>query len=425
MLWAAMLPLVASHDDKVPLPPQPSEVPWPTREWPSTSLPASTDANGFLAAMREAFEGDNPDLGQTREVVVIQGGRLVHEQYAEGFTAKTRLVSWSMAKSITQALVGIAVQQNKVDVDQPMGNPRWAADDPRAAIAWRTWLQMTDGQRYFEIEAKSIADSDASRKLFGPGRLDVARYCAGLPLIHSPGTHWNYNSCGIVLTADALTRAIVPKPASPQTRRADMLKWMRANLFDVIGMNAQPEFDAAGLYYGSASIYASARDFAKFGLLYLRDGLWEGRRLLPEGWVDFARTAGPGSNANIYGAGWWVAPSEGDGKPYPWGIDTTTSRDAFSAEGFEGQYILIVPSKDLIVVRLGYTNEQQLRTGEIRKWMGRVARSFAATRASEVTPPLAGPAPVNAAPVAEVTTPGIEASSAEIPSTATPGVETQ
>jgi CubicO group peptidase (beta-lactamase class C family) len=270
----------------------------------------------------------------------------------------------------------MAVQQNKVDIDRPMGNPHWAADDPRAAIPWRTWLQMTDGQRYFEIEAKSIADSDASRKLFGPGRLDVARYCAGLPLIHEPGTHWNYNSCGIVLTADALTRAIVPEPRSPQQRRAAMLQWMHQSLFDVIGMQPQPEFDATGLYFGSALIYASARDFARFGLLYLRDGIWEGRRLLPEGWVDFARTPGTGTNANLYGAGWWVAPREGDGRPYPWNMDTDSGRDGFSAEGFEGQMILLIPSKNLIVVRLGLTHEKQLRTGESRRWMGRVARAF-------------------------------------------------
>jgi CubicO group peptidase (beta-lactamase class C family) len=380
------VPTLLVRADPVPLPAQAAEVPWPTREWPTAPLPPQVDAKEFDAAMRDAFVGGNPDLGETRELVVIHAGRLVHEQYANGFTPQTRLISWSMAKSITQALVGIAVQQKKVDVDRPMGNPRWPADDPRAAISWRTWLQMLDGQRYLEIEAKTIEDSDASRKLFGAGRLDVAGYCAGLPLIHKPGTHWNYNSCGIVLTADALTRAIVPKPASPKARRAEMLQWMRSSLFDVLGMNAQPEFDAAGLYYGSASIYASARDFAKFGLLYLRDGLWEGQRLLPEGWVDFARTPGPGSDGNIYGAGWWVEPSEGEGRPYPWLIDTGSLRDAFSAQGFEGQYILIVPSKDLIVVRLGYATLDQQRKGEIRKWLGRVARTFPLAPAPVVEP---------------------------------------
>jgi CubicO group peptidase (beta-lactamase class C family) len=359
-----------------PLPPQPEGVQWPTTEWPTGPLPTGVDSAAFFAAMEEAFSGKNANLGHTREVVVIQGGRLVHEQYAQGYTPEMRLVSWSMAKSITHALVGIAVRQGRIDVNRPMGNPAWTPSDARAGIPWRTWLQMTDGQRYLEIEAKTIADSDASKKLFGPGRLDVAAFCAQLPLVHEPGTHWNYNSCGIVLTADALTRAVVPNPASPQARRAAMSAWMHENLFDVIGMKAQPEFDAAGLYYGSALIYASARDFAKFGLLYLRDGLWDGQRVLPEGWVDFARTQGTGANADVYGAGWWVNPREGNGRPYPWLIDASATRDAFSAEGFEGQFTLIVPSKDLIVVRLGLTAEQQLRTGEIRGWIGRVARAF-------------------------------------------------
>jgi CubicO group peptidase (beta-lactamase class C family) len=300
----------------------------------------------------------------------------VHEQYAPGYAADMRLVSWSMAKSVTQALVGIAVQQGRVKIDSPMGNPHWGSNDKRAEIPWRTWLQMTDGQQYLEIEAQTIADSDASRKLFGPGRLDVAAYCAGLPLIHEPGTHWNYNSCGIVLTADALTRAIVPNPASAQTRREAMLAWMHENLFNVIGMNAQPEFDATGLFYGSAFVYASARDFAKFGLLYLRDGVWEGRRVLPEGWVDYARTPGTGTNADIYGAGWWINPQEGNGRPYPTRIDVGDLRDAFSAQGFEGQYTLVVPSKDLVIVRLGLTPEKDLRGGALRDWMGRVARVF-------------------------------------------------
>ncbi|MFC4308127.1 serine hydrolase domain-containing protein [Steroidobacter flavus] len=374
MLLAA--PLSHANAQLVPLPAQAPDVPWPTTEWPVGSLPAQMDTAAFSAAIADAFDNHAPGLGETREVVIIRGGRLIYERAAPGYSTSMRLVSWSMAKSITQALVGVAVAQGKIDIDKPMGSPHWSADDRRSQIPWRQWLQMTDGQRYLEIEAKAIAESDASRKLFGPGRLDVANYCAGLPLIHEPGTHWNYNSCGIVLTADALTRAIVPNPASPEQRRATMMKWMNVSLFDVIGMKPQPEFDATGLLYGSALIYASARDFARFGLLYLRDGMWDGRRVLPEGWVDFARTHGTGQNADIYGAGWWLAPKEGGGRPYPIYVDTGPERDGFSAQGFEGQYTLVVPSKDLIVVRLGMTPEKDLRSGALKDWMGRVARTF-------------------------------------------------
>ncbi|WP_129649267.1 serine hydrolase domain-containing protein [Peristeroidobacter agariperforans] len=375
-------PLSHAHADLAPLPAQPPDVPWPTTEWPVGSLPLEMDSAAFSAVIADAFDKRAAGLGETRELVIIRGGRLIYERAAQGYNTNTRLVSWSMAKSITQALVGIAVAQGKINIDQPMGSPHWSPDDRRAQIPWRQWLQMTDGQRYLEIEAETIAESDASRKLFGPGRLDVASYCAGLPLIHEPGTHWNYNSCGIVLTADALTRTIVPNPASPEQRRGAMLRWMNVSLFDVIGMKPQPEFDAAGLMYGSALIYASARDFARFGLLYLRDGMWDGRRVLPEGWVDFARTHGTGTNADIYGAGWWLAPKHGSGRPYPIYVDTGPERDGFSAQGFEGQYTLVVPSKDLIVVRLGMTPEKDLRTGALKDWMGRVARTFPSTAAT-------------------------------------------
>jgi len=367
----------------VPLPPQPADVAWPTADWPTGPLPAGTDAAAIRAAMDDAFGGKIPQLGETREVVIIQGGRLVHEQYAPGYSKDTRLVSWSMAKSVTQALVGVAVQQGLVSIDRPMGSQHWQANDRRAQIPWRTWLQMTDGQRYLEIGAPSVTASDAAKKLFGPGRLDVARWCAGLPLIHEPGMFWNYNSCGIVLTANALTNAVVPDPASPRQRREVMMNWMRENLFNVIGMrSAQPEFDATGLYYGSALIYANARDFAKFGLLYMRDGMWDGRRVLPEGWVDFARTPGTGTNSDGYGAGWWLNPQEGTGRPRRVLMDTG-GRDGFSAQGHEGQIVLVVPSKDLIIVRMGLVAETPDAWDKLYDWMGRVGRAFPAQTAGE------------------------------------------
>jgi CubicO group peptidase (beta-lactamase class C family) len=360
----------------VPLPPQPAGVAWPTADWTTGPLPEGTDAAALRAAMDDAFGRRIAQLGETREVVIIQGGRLVHEQYAPGYTKDTRLVSWSMAKSVTQALVGVAVQQGRVSIDRPMGSPHWQANDRRAQIPWRTWLQMTDGQRYREMGATSVTANDAARKLFGPGRLDVARWCAGLPLIHEPGKHWNYNSCGIVLTADALTRAVVPDPSSPQARREAMMGWMRENFFNVIGMRSvQPEFDATGLYYGSALVYANARDFAKFGYLYLRDGMWEGRRVLPEGWVDFARTPGPGANSDGYGAGWWLNPQQGTGRPERVLMDTG-GRDGFSAQGHEGQITLVVPSKDLVIVRMGLIEETPDAWDKLYDWMGRVGSAF-------------------------------------------------
>lgn len=174
------------------LPPQPEGVPWPTLSWPTGPLPdgAADRLNRALALVGAR----DPKLGETRAVVVIHHGRLVAERYAPGFGPDTPLVSWSMAKSVTQALLGIAVRKGLVDIDKPMGNPHWKADDPRAAIPWRQWINMTDGQEYQEIGVVDPTLNDAATMLYGRGRQDVAAFAASLPLIHPPGTHWNYNS---------------------------------------------------------------------------------------------------------------------------------------------------------------------------------------------------------------------------------------
>ncbi len=127
-------PLPHAHADLVPLPEQPTDVPWPTTEWPVGSLPADMDSAAFSAAITDAFDKRAAGLGETREVVIIRGGRLIYERAATGYSTNMRLVSWSMAKSITQALVGVAVAQGKIDIDRPMGSPHWSSDDRRAQI---------------------------------------------------------------------------------------------------------------------------------------------------------------------------------------------------------------------------------------------------------------------------------------------------
>ena len=334
----------------VPLPPQPADVAWPTRVWPEAPPTIATPA--ALDELLRVTDGKRPGLGETRAVIVVHHGRIVAERYMPGYTRDTRLLSWSMAKSITHALLGIAVRDGKVNPDQPMGNPRWPAGDARNAIPWRQWSNMIDGQDYHEIGVTNQAKNDAARMLYGVGRLDVAAFGASLPLVHPPGTHWNYNSAGVNLINDALGRVFVPN-GSVSTRREGMRAVLRGELFDRIGMtSAVPEFDAAGTFVGGSWVYATARDWARFGLLYLRDGIWEGTRILPAGWVDFARTKTPADNSDVYGAGFWITPAEGRGKPYT-SIAPNGPRDLFNAQGHEGQLVVIVPSKDLIVVRLG------------------------------------------------------------------------
>jgi CubicO group peptidase (beta-lactamase class C family) len=279
-----------------------------------------------------------------------------------------------VAKSITQALVGVAVRDGLVDIDKPMGNPRWAPGDSRAAITWRQWINMVDGQAYREIGEESPVKNDAARMLYGEGRLNVAAFSASLPLIHRPGTHWNYNSAGVNLIADALGHLYAPG-AGPERRRQRMAEIMARELYQPLGMTSvQPEFDAAGTFLGSALVYATARDYARFGLLYLRDGVWEDRQLLPKGWVDFARTKTVAKNGDNYGGGWWVTPTEAPEKSgsLSW---QSKSPDHFRAQGHEGQLIVVVPSKDLVVVRLGLL-ENMAGWKALGDWMERLVALF-------------------------------------------------
>jgi CubicO group peptidase (beta-lactamase class C family) len=356
----------------VPLPPQPPGVPFPTADWPTAPLPQQV-AQAKLQSLLAATASTAPPLGQTRAVVIIQGGKLVAEAYAPGFGADMPLISWSMAKSITHALLGIAVRKGLVDPDKPMGNPRWSAGDPRQKIPWRQWEQMVDGQDYHEIGVGDPVRNDAARMLYGQGRLDVAAFGASLPLVHAPGSYWNYNSAGVNLVCDALGRAFAPG-ADAATRQSKVLAALREELFGPLGMrSAVPEFDAAGTFVGSAFVFATARDFARFGLLYLRDGVWDGKRILPEGWVDFARTRGPADNSGIYGAGFWLTPDEHDSM-HAHELCPHAPHDLFMAQGHEGQLVAIVPSKDLVVVRLGLLDDRNFRA--LGRWLEDVINLF-------------------------------------------------
>lgn len=365
----------ASAQGLDPLPPQPAGLAWPTREWAEAPLPDDVDHAAFDLAVTEAFAGRHPLMGETRAVLVIQGGRIVFERYGAGYTHDMRLVSWSMAKSITQALVGAAVLQGRVAIDAPMGSPHWRAGDRRASITWRQWLNAVDGLDYSE-NAAEVQDAGNARVLFGDGRRDVARWAASLPLIRDPGAHWNYSSAGTLLISDALTRAIVPDPRDAADRRNRMRAWMDAALFQRIGMRPVVEFDPQGVFYGSSLIWATGRDFARFGYLYLRDGVWEGERVLPEGWVDFARTPGPDVDVDIYGAQWWLTPRSGAGRPARSLITDNSMADAFSAQGYEGQIIVVVPSKDLVMVRLGLFDGGAESWDALGDWATRLIGAF-------------------------------------------------
>lgn len=357
------------------LPPQPAGTPWPTQEWSEAPLPESVDRAAFDLAVTDVFAGPHPLMGETRAVLIAQHGHIVFERYGDGYTRDTRLTSWSMAKSITQALVGCAVAQGHVAIDTPMGNPHWRAGDRRASITWRQFLQQVDGLDYHE-SAENIAEAGNARMLFGDGRMDTAAWAANLAVAHDPGSHWNYTSAGTLLISDALTRAIVPDPRDANDRRTRMLAWIRASLFEKIGMHPVVEFDPQGLFYGSSLIWATARDFARFGQLYLRNGVWDGQPVLPEGWVDFARTPGPAPNTDTYGAQWWLTPVSGTGRPTRALVTDPSMRDVFSAQGHEGQLIVVVPSRDIVMVRLGKFDGGLDAWDALGDWTMRMIGSF-------------------------------------------------
>jgi CubicO group peptidase (beta-lactamase class C family) len=341
------------------LPPQPAGAPWPTEAWPEGPAPAGLKRTRFAELLDEAFAAKStPQLGESHALLIVQGGKIVHEQYGEGFGPDQTYPSWSKAKSITHALVGIAAGDGRTDIHAPADVPEWRGPgDPRGAITLDHLLRMSSGLQWLE-EYLPDRPSDVIAMLFGAGEADVAGFAASFPLAHEPGRFWYYSSGTTNIVARALGRAV---GASGLAFEA----FMRERLFEPIGMRSPaPKFDEAGTFIGSSFCFCTARDFARFGLLYLRDGVWDGKRILPEGWVDYARTPtwqqpGAADAEGRYGAHWWLDLG-GPG--------------SFSANGYEGQFTLCVPDLDLVLVRHGATPLD--KKDEIKRWIGEVVDCF-------------------------------------------------
>jgi CubicO group peptidase (beta-lactamase class C family) len=285
-------------------------------------------------AVGRLFTEPEEQIGRTFAVVVSHHGVVVAERYDEPEVGPdTTLISWSIAKSITHAAVGILVGRGLLDPHQPAPVPEWQGpDDPRRHITLEHLLRMVDGLDFVEDYVDDRI-SDVIHMLFQQGKDDVAGYATARPLAHPPGTFWNYSSGTSNIVAAIAGRAV---GGTEQMRRL-----LEHDLFARIGMHsAIPRFDAAGTFIGSSFVYATARDFARFGTLYLQDGVHDGERVLPAGWTAHARTLTPGSGGE-YGAHWWLRPGDRHG--------------TFYASGYEGQRIVVVPPKDLVVVRLGKT----------------------------------------------------------------------
>jgi CubicO group peptidase (beta-lactamase class C family) len=269
-----------------------------------------------------------------------------------------------MAKSVLHAVVGLLVGDGRLDLDAPAPVPEWAqADDPRHAITLRQLLAMRDGLDFME-EYVDDQVSDTITMLLGEGQPDMAHFAADRRLAAAPGTRFNYSSGTTNIVSGIVARTV--GPGEPYAR------FLHGRLFGPLGMaSADPEFDEAGTWVASSTLYAAARDYARFGLLYLRDGMWDGVRLLPAGWVDYGRTMvsvdDPETDPSPYGAHWWGV--RGDT------LEHLDPLGTFRASGYEAQTITICPALDLLLVRLGKTAHEHEDT--LVPWRAAVVRAFA------------------------------------------------
>jgi CubicO group peptidase (beta-lactamase class C family) len=305
-----------------------------------------------LATIADELFARPPDEGTTLALVVVCGGEIVLERYgvrpanlfqpdAEAVTGATPLISWSIAKSMVHAAIGILMSDGRLDPADPAAVPEWQGTE-KEAITVLDLLEMRSGLAFIEDYVDDI--SNCLDMLFGAGSADHAAYAAALPLEHPPGQVWNYSSG----TTNILTRVlgdIVSEAASdPARREAAMRAFLDQRLFGPAGMvDADPRFDAAGNWVGSSYVHAPARQFARFGELYLRDGCAGDVRVLPPGWVDHARTtiATDPESGFGYGRHWWTWPDQAG---------------SVAAHGYEGQYVVVLPERDAVVVHLGKTD---------------------------------------------------------------------
>lgn len=310
---------------------------------------------------------DRPqDQGVSLAFVAMRNGTVIAERYgrraanelqpAEDITAESTLLSWSMAKSILHAAVGLLVRDEALDVDAPAPVPEWAGTD-KEQITLQQLLEMRPGLRFNEdyVDGES---SHCIEMLFGGTDPSFGHYAAALPLEHPPGTVFNYSSGTSNIVARLVGDVVAGGPGrDPEHRRKAVGGFLRSRLFDPVGMaSAEPKFDDAGDFVGSSYVYATARDFARFGELYLHDGVTDGgagARVLPEGWREHARTrTGHDPDSGLdYGRHFWLWPA------FP---------GSFACHGYEGQYVVVFPDRDLVLVHLGQTDIAHSRGLQMR-----------------------------------------------------------
>jgi CubicO group peptidase (beta-lactamase class C family) len=303
-------------------------------------LPAGISAAALQAASDWSFNRATPEQ-VTLSLLVVYQGQIIHERYAPGVDVSTRTRTWSTAKSIASTLIGVLVDQGKLKLDDPLGfewlpkhpNP---AEDPRNAITLRNVLNMSSG--LYPIDNAGLEYATGSGMSYWAGVSSV-KQALGKALVRKPGTVWDYENYDTILAVYRMKQALGSDQA--------YLEWPRRALFDKIGMRSTlVSTDRFGDFILSSQVYTNARDLARFGLLYLNKGMWNGQRVISEDWIRFVRTPAPASaaNGNNYGGQFWLVPDSRKGE---------VPGDAYATMGNRGQYTVIVPSHDLVIVRRG------------------------------------------------------------------------
>lgn len=290
--------------------------------------------NKLNAAVANAFDKKGIKNKRTRSVLVLYKNKIVAEKYDDGFNKNSKILGWSMTKSITATIFGILQHQGKYNVNTPAPIAEWKNDD-RKIITTNDLLHMNSGLAWSE---DYTAISDATKMLFlsrNMGRIQLEKEVA-----YKPNTHWNYSSGTTNLLSYILRNQF-------KTHQEYLDFWYSA-LIDKIGMHSMiVETDMAGNYIGSSYAWATTRDWGKFGLLYLNKGNWNGEQLFDQSWAKYVATPAAGSNGD-YGAHFWLNA----GGRYP-----DAPKDLYSANGFQGQKVFIIPSMDLVIVRMGLTED--------------------------------------------------------------------
>ncbi len=333
---------------------------------PAIAGPIAVEATNprLKDALDAAFrETQHPPHAHTKAIVIVHNGRVIAERYAEGYGVNTPILGFSMTKSVVNALVGVLVRERKLAVDAPAPVAAWSGEpDPRRAITIEQLMRMDSGLALDETGS----GFDPSNQMFYD-EPDMAGYAQRAPLVAAPGTRWSYSSASTQLLARVVRDRVGGTADAVQ-------RFAFRELFDVLGMRSVTfEMDATGTPVGAHYMLASARDWGRFGSLYLDDGVAGGRRVLPEGWVKFSTTPTLGT---AYGAGWWT--NRGDNSAARDRVRAGLPGDAFFAFGNLGQRIAVIPSERLVIVRMARSH---LPNGGTREFEALVVEAVGSLRA--------------------------------------------